>query len=110
VTGSPHSDLDGLLADAEGAGAVGGEVAAGVGRVDALDEQVLAVEVRGGEAPADGAVVAEDDAAGEPGEVAPRMSKPGPTRRARYQVPGKVSAEMRVVGEQRPCRTRRMRA
>ena len=29
---------------------------------------------------------------GEPGEVAPRMSKPGPTRRARYQVPGKVSA------------------
>ena len=29
------------------------------------------------------------------------MSKPGPTRRARYQVPGKAEAEMRIVGEQR---------
>ena len=30
--------------------------------------------------------------AGEPGEVAPRMSKPGPVSRARYQMPGKVRA------------------
>ena len=45
--------VDRLVAHAERARAVGRQVAAGIGRIDPLDEQVLAVEVGGGEAPAD---------------------------------------------------------
>ena len=59
--GLAPQDVDRLVADRERAGAVRRDVAAGIGRIDPLDEQILAVEIGRGEAPADGAVVAEHD-------------------------------------------------
>ena len=91
--------VDRLLAHGERARPVGRDVAVGIGRIDALDEQVLAVEVGGGEAPADRAVVAQHDGrrAGRGGaaDVEARPDQP-------CQVPGagKAQREMRIVGEQ----------
>ena len=84
--------VDRLLAHGERARPVGRDVAVGIGRIDALDEQVLAVEVGGGEAPADRAVVAQHDGrrAGR-GGAADVEARPDQPR----QVPGAGKAERR---------------
>ena len=116
VTGAAHPQahriapqhVDRLLAHAERARAVRREVAAGIGRIDPLDEQVLAVEVGGGEAPADRAVMAEHDAGrARRGGAADVEARPDQPR----EIPGagKAERQMRVVGEQRLAR-HRMRA
>ena len=90
--------LDALLAHGEGAGAVGRLVLAVARR--RLDEHVLHIGARGGEAPGDVAVVAEHQERharrGGAGQHAVRRLDP-------RQVPdaGKAERQMRIAGEQR---------
>ena len=98
-------DLDGLVSDGEGSGAVRCDVAVWIGRIDALDEYVLAVEVSGRESPADGSIVAQHDGGrarrGGATDIEARSDQTGEVPDA-----GKAESEMRVVGEKRPPRDR----
>ena len=98
-------DVDRFVADRERPRAVGRDVAAGVGRVDALDEQILAVEVGGGEAPADRAVVAEHDR-GRAGRGGAADVEAGADQAREIPDAREGERQMRIVGEQRLARYR----
>ena len=88
------------------------QVVGRVVRVDRLDEQVLDVRVDVRRAPRDPGVVAEDDARARPGTRRRRRRTGRPSLTVRQwrpfmnQTDGIAEPEMRVVGEERACRSR----
>ena len=84
-------DVDRLVAGFEGLRSVGRQILLRVGWIDGLDEEVLRVGVRGGDAPGD-RLVLPSSTTGRPGTVAPLTEPSGVTIRARYQRIGAPSS------------------
>ena len=83
-------DPDRLGPGREGLRAGRRQVAAGVRRVDGLDEQVLHVRAAVGEPPGDPVVARPSTTNGTAGSVAPITLRSGASRCARYHTPGAV--------------------
>ena len=101
VSGSAPSTRMTSSRIANGAKPSGVRYCAGVVRIDPLDEQVLGVGAGVGEAPGDACRCGPARRPAGPACVAPISSRSGVLRWARYQGPGALQAQMRVVGEQR---------